>query len=572
MKISLALTTGFVFLLTACEFSLAGDLTPPPEALISGQATPELVTAPVAKPDLQTGAILYVQNCAPCHGPNGLGDGEQAAELPFAPAPIGDGDLARAASPEEWYRWVSEGRLTRYMPPFAAVLTSQERWDVLAFVYSLSLDEAELQTGADLYSQHQDEVDLLLGEDSLAAEIDVAAQLGLSDEDAIALTAYLQARAIGVDGALNFDPGVIAQPAENPTDLPAFSAFSGLVLYGSEGSLPAGLEVTLLGYDHTEQVLSETVTLNADGRFSFENIPVAADRIFFVQVPYEGQIYFSEFINANVEQTEFTLPITIYETTSETEQLAAESVQLFFDFSKPGLVRVAQQVSISNLGDRVVVPHEDDQPALHFSLPPEAGNLAFQEGALGERYIAEDAGFGDLRGVLPGTNSYQLLFAYELPYSTGVDFQMRIDLPTRALTAYLPAGEVEMQSEAFQFVGEQTVRGASYSAYSAVGGHFPGEEVEVALRGPHPLESPGLGSLLQDDSLLVGLAAVTATVGLAWLWVRSLPAQNSQQIMDEIIALDKKYEQGRVRASTYAKRRAALKAQLGATLNKRGQT
>ncbi len=569
MKNNIALIVGFAFLLSACEFSLAGDLTPPPEALISGQATLEPVTGPVAEPDLQTGATLYVQNCAPCHGASGLGDGEQAASLPFSPAPIGDADLARAASPAEWYRWVSEGRLTRYMPPFAAVLTPQERWDVLAFVYSLSLDEAELQTGADLYSQHQDEIDQLLGGDALAAEIDVVARLGLSDEDTTALSAYLQARALGVDVAVNFDPGVITQPDENPTDMPAFSAFSGQVQYGSEGSLPAGLEVTLLGYDHTEQVFSKTVALNEDGSFSFKNIPVAPDRIFFVQVPYEGQIYFSEFINASGEQTEFSLPITVYETTSETEQLAVESVQLFFDFSKPGLARVAQQVSISNLGDRVVVPSEDGQPVLHFSLPPEASNLAFQEGALGERYVSEDAGFGDLRGVLPGTNSYQLLFAYELPYSNAVDFQMHIDLPTRALTAYLPAGEVEMQSEAFQFSGDQTVGGTTYSAYSAEGGYFPGDKLEVALRGSHPLGAPGLGSFLQDDNLLVGLVAVTATVGLAWLWVRSLPAQSPQQIMDELIALDEKYEQGRVRESTYAKRRAALKAQLGAAVNKR---
>jgi hypothetical protein len=80
-----------------------------------------------------------------------------------------------------------------------------------------------------------------------------------------------------------------------------------------------------------------------------------------------------------------------------------------------------------------------------------------------------------------------------------------------------------------------------------------------------------LRSLLQDESLVAGLAAVTLAVGLVWLWVRSLPLQNPQQVMDEIIALDERYEQGRVGESTYTERRAVLKSQLRNLLNKRGQ-
>lgn len=574
MKRSLALI-GFALLLSACEFSLAGDLTPPPEALISRERTPEAIATPNSEPDLEIGAILYAQNCAPCHGAGGLGDGEQAAGLPFAPAPIGDPDLARASSPAEWYRWVSEGRIARYMPPFASVLTPQERWDVLAFVYSLSLDETELQFGAVLHSRYEEKIGQLLTGDELTTDINLIASLGLSDEETRQLTAYLQARAIGVDSRVELDLEGMQTPSED-ADPPAFSAFGGQVLYGSGDNLPAGLEVTLFGYDHTEQVLAETVSLDEDGSFSFANIPVALERIFFVQIPYQGQIYFSEFVDATEEQTEFNLPIKIFETTSETDQLAVESMQLFYDFSKPGLVRVAQQVSISNLGDRVVVPLDGGLPVIHFGLPLGASDLAFQDGELGERYVFEEGGFGDLRGVLPGENSYQMLFAYELPYRGGVSYPVRIDLPTRALAAYLPTGDVEMQSAAFRYIGDQVVDGVNYSAFLADDGYFPGDVLQATLRGAHPLGEPGVGSvlrsLLQDQSLVVGLAAVTLAVGLVWLWVRSLPPQNPQQVMDEIIALDERYEQGRIRESPYAERRAVLKAQLRNALNKRGQT
>src|SRR3989304_243648 len=110
--------SGFAFLLTACELSLAGDITPPPEAIISSQSSPEPIVYPSSAPDPANGEVIYAERCAPCHGVSGLGDGEQADELAVFPAPIGDSELARGSSPEDWYRLVTGGRLARFMPPF----------------------------------------------------------------------------------------------------------------------------------------------------------------------------------------------------------------------------------------------------------------------------------------------------------------------------------------------------------------------------------------------------------------------------------------------------------------------
>ena len=563
----ISLVAGLALLLSACEFSLAGDLTPPPDALAFGQATPEPILAPAASPDLQAGAGLYMQSCAPCHGAGGLGDGEQAGQLPFAPAPLGDAGLARAASPAGWFRWVSEGRLPRYMPPFASVFTPQERWDVLAFAYSLSLEASDLRSGAALYLQYQDQVDELLDGDRLTAQISLIEALGLSEGEAGALTAYLQAQALGIEEE-DLGLGDASPTPASMVDLPEFGSFTGNVLYGGDGVLPAELEATLAGYDHAEQVFSATMELGEDGRFLFEEVPLAPERIFFVQVSYQGQIYFSEFITARGDETNFEIPITVYETTTSTQQLAVESLQLFFDFSKPDVVRVAQQVFISNLGDRVVVPQADDFPVLHFSIPPNANNLAFQEGELGERYVVDATGFGDLRGVLPGANSYQLLFAYELPYTDSLSFQVQFDLPTRSLVAFLPKGEIKLLTEEFQQAGSETIDGVPYSVYASEPGYFPGDEVQLTLSGPHPFWGLRLDKLISDDSLLLGLAALTAAVGAAWLWVRSLPKANTEQILEEIAVLDERYERGGIPKAAYNKRRAALKARLRALLNK----
>lgn len=566
MKRLLLISVVLAGLLSACEFSLAGDITPPPDAILSGEVTPAAIEYPSAFPDASNGALIYAARCAACHGLGGLGEGEQAGELPFAPAPIGNADLARSASPEDWYRVVTQGRIARFMPPFAAALTPQERWDVLAHVYSLSLDPGELARGAQLYAENQSRIaGVLDGVSPLSVKLETLGSLGLSNEDTTALVAYTQALALGLMGSGSVEVTAGPEPTL-VTDATQTGSFSGHVAYGSAGSLPAGLQVLLSGFDHTEQVVSQTTDVSEDGSFSFEDVPLAEGRIFFAQIEYLGQTYFSEFLTAEGETTNFDIPITIYDTTSDTSQLAVETIQLVYDFSQAGIVRVVERVSISNLGDQAVVP-DDGQPVLHFSLPVGAGNLAFEEGVVGDRYVVEPGGFGDLRGVLPGTNSYQMLFAYELPYSNSPTYQISIDLPTRSLVALLPESGFELQSEVFQLIGTQAIEGVDYAVYSADAGFFPGDEVPIAILGAHPAGGGGLAGILNDDSLVVGLASLTLAVGAIWLWLRS--AQTPEQWMDAILALDARYKRGDISKQAYNRQRAALKAKLQYSLDKR---
>src|SRR3989304_6178571 len=126
-------------LLGACSFSLAQDVTPPPNSELSIEPAVTVVPAlPDSPPDAARGEVLYVQKCAPCHGLGGLGDGEQSGNLPVAVPAIGTAEWARERTPIEWFKIVSEGNLDNFMPPFAASLSAQQRWDVLAHVYRLS--------------------------------------------------------------------------------------------------------------------------------------------------------------------------------------------------------------------------------------------------------------------------------------------------------------------------------------------------------------------------------------------------------------------------------------------------
>ena len=74
-------------LLTACNFTLAEDVTPPPDYVPPTPAPTLGPLYPASAPDVSNGAAIYVEKCAACHGDTGLGDGEQGKQLPVTVAP-----------------------------------------------------------------------------------------------------------------------------------------------------------------------------------------------------------------------------------------------------------------------------------------------------------------------------------------------------------------------------------------------------------------------------------------------------------------------------------------------------
>ncbi len=143
------------FLVSACSFSLAEDITPPPGSVQSPipRTQPVQISGPLyplVPPDVQNGAAIYAEKCAPCHGDSGRGDGPRAAQLPNPVTALGMAQVARQAKPADWYTQVTQGNLERFMPPFSS-LSDRERWDVVAYAFSLSAPPAVVEQGAELY-------------------------------------------------------------------------------------------------------------------------------------------------------------------------------------------------------------------------------------------------------------------------------------------------------------------------------------------------------------------------------------------------------------------------------------
>jgi len=129
-------------LLGACTLSLASDITPPPDYKSPTPGPTMSPLFPQNPPDLTSGAAIFAEKCAPCHGDRGLGDGPMSTKLQKPPAAIGKPEIGRAAAPANWYTIVTEGNINSFMPPFKDGLSDQQRWDVVA--YSISLGGSTL--------------------------------------------------------------------------------------------------------------------------------------------------------------------------------------------------------------------------------------------------------------------------------------------------------------------------------------------------------------------------------------------------------------------------------------------
>jgi copper transport protein len=100
--------------------------------------TAPVLTNPVPGDErsLRSGAALYAQDCAVCHGVTGHGDGPEAASL--NPKPF-DLTVHAGLHPDyQLYDWITNGIPGTAMPAWKGQLDDQQRWDLVNYLRTLS--------------------------------------------------------------------------------------------------------------------------------------------------------------------------------------------------------------------------------------------------------------------------------------------------------------------------------------------------------------------------------------------------------------------------------------------------
>jgi mono/diheme cytochrome c family protein len=596
-------------LLAGCGFSLAQDVTPPPNAQsFTAMDTPVASESifPLVPPDPAQGGVIYLEKCAPCHGPTGLGDGPQAGQLPVPVPPLGDAALARQARPVDWYNMVTQGNLERYMPGFSS-LDDRQRWDVVAYALTLSMDPDIIEQGQVVYKekcqachgesgQGSADAPSWLDDSTRLAQHSLAEMITIVSEGINAMPGFIgelsqaeiEAAAV-YTRALSFASftAQAGQPAPTSASTPVAAAatqpavsqvtIQGKVTNVSAGELPEGLQAVLSRFEGMNPVSTQQTEV-VDGFYRFEDVEVAPGQTFMVTIDYQGLTYSSDVYHTSESSQEnvVDLPIDYYETTSDVSALKADRLHIFFDFSNPETVQVVELFILNNTGNRVVVPGESGTGVVEYRLPPGATNLQFEQGTLGERYIPTENGFYDTAAIGPGSGQ-QILFAYDVPYSRKMSLDIPIPMNVDAAVVMVPQGSVTLESDRLQSTGVRDVQGVSLELYTASA--LPaGSALEIKLSGRG---SSGLSLQVgQTSGLLIGAAALGMALIVAGYWLlrqrkaesaaveaNDIPAEETaEDLMDAIIALDDRFKAGDLPEEAYLSRRNELKERLKARM------
>lgn len=103
----------------------------------------ELRSFPRQRPDPTTAGRLFADNCVPCHGLRGEGDGPRAKELDPPPVRFSDGSRMDTTAPYVFYNAITLGVANTAMASFSDSLSDQERWDLAFYLWTFALPSGQ---------------------------------------------------------------------------------------------------------------------------------------------------------------------------------------------------------------------------------------------------------------------------------------------------------------------------------------------------------------------------------------------------------------------------------------------
>lgn len=603
---------------SACTFTLAEDVTPPP-GYVAPTPLPTLVLSPSQAPLVENGRLIYAEKCAACHGETGLGDGEQGIQLNVTVPAFGLPEIARPKTPATWFTTVTRGRIDRFMPPFAS-LNDQERWDVVAYAMTLHMTDEEIERGREIFEtncadcsteffQDQSRMAALTGIDLARIvrqgnESVPAFGADLSDDDLWAVTSFL--RTLSFDFSTDLaeaaestttpeaasvtqtpalaeagTPSAGETPAETEPAVaarPGFGTISGTVDNQTGEDLPSGFKVTLRGFDHDadpsvgpQEVFSQEGVIGENGAYRFDDIEMPARRIFLTEIEVEGVQVQSEFAIVEEGTSSITIPpLVLYGMTDDTTLLVMDEVRLFLEYEGAD-VQVFGVYSFRNPSDKTILVELKDGTEIPFIKNPEGtisqGYEALQDS---EPFVNTDKGLA----IPPSDGSYGLIAFTTVPKLEEFEIAQSFVLPVGNVTVFLPEG-VSAEGTTLTDEGLQTIQNFNFQVYST--NNVPaGDTVQFTVSGI-PEETAGTATepaaVNNNRNLLIGAGILGLAFVLAggWLYLRDRNSveeegeenehefDSSEDVLDAIVALDDLHRARKISDEAYQKRRAELK-------------
>ncbi len=331
-----------------------------------------------------------------------------------------------------------------------------------------------------------------------------------------------------------------------------------------DGGVPEDLTVALHVFSGTAERSVHTTTLGSDRTFEFRDVEVEEGQTLVVRVVYGGVTYVSDFWTVEAGQREAEVPVFIYETTEDSEQVAVGQLHVFVD-RRGEQVQIGQYCLISNKGTRTYVGLPGSVTGTRetwaVELPEGAENLQVDGGNLGGRFIALEDGFADTRAVPPGAMSVEASFSYELRHRERLLVEQVFDVPVNSVVLVVSGQDLALEGAVLSPEGALETQNGPAEAYVA-GPLAAGEPLRFLIVST---EADASRTLLAGpvDGLAVGLMAL-GVAGVAVYWLLRpvspgpVPAQACPGV-EAIAALDRDFDRGNMPETMYRERRRALK-------------
>ncbi len=595
-------------LLAACNLTLAEDITPPPN-YVPPTPVPTLVLYPSQPPSAANGEVIYIEKCAPCHGETGLGDGEAGIQLAVPVRAFGLPEIARPASPAQYFTMVTRGNIERFMPPFNS-LTDQERWDVTAYVMTLHTTPEEIERGKELFESNCKDCSTEIFKDqqkmSSFTEVELAriASQGndalpafgsdLSEDDLWAVAAYLRTLSFDTSPLSMPEPVSVVSTSAAPEATPAgttqastaseatvtlqpgFGIVSGVIENKTGDDLPSDLVITLRGYDHNVndpnagpvEALSLEGNINTNGAYTFENVEMPANRIYLAEINFDGVTLQSKFAIAEDGTQLLNIPaLTLHGLTEDTTGLVMDEVQVIFEYGTDS-ISVYSLYSFRNSTDKIIVVPQNETGEIPFiNFPDGSFGFGFEPTQDSETYLPTANGFA----IPPSEKSYGLVAFSSLSKTDELNFSQTFTLPVNSINVFTPVG-VELENSQMADLGVQTIQNFTYQIYQSESLNA-GDALTFTLAG-QPSDSPAAASGT-NTGVLIGAGVLGVALLVAGLWMYRQDKRKTQvseeredefdsveDVMDVILALDDLHGKKKIGERAYQKRRNELKEML----------
>lgn len=524
---------GALLVLGACS-GLAGEpeivATLPPRVAIEP-------TVPVESVDLDVpGAAIFIENCAPCHGNVGRGDGPVVLAGSIQSIPnLADPATMSVQTPQEYFDVITNGRVEKLMPPWRDSLSEAQRWEVTNYVYRLGHPDAVVAESTALVEAVPAPQSTEEGESAAAAPTAVA----------------LAGRAVGV---------VIGE-ITNAT---------------AGGTLPETLVAKLhvIDQDFNETTVEVPVS---EGAFRFDDVEFRAEDRYVVTVDYQEMLFVSEIVAGNPAALTRDLSIDIYEPTNEASVVQISSFTSQVSVTDD-VLNVFQLVTFTNSSDRAYYQTADGT-SVGLTLPEGAQQLDLD--SMGRYRLSSDGRtIFDSIPLLPG-ETHVMHVAYTLPYTGQIEVSQPVQYAlSSGYEVLVDDPAIEISGDGLAPLGGRTIGTGVVMSFGTEAAQTAGGSVRFAVSGQPTVAviAPTTNAPPVLAYVLIGLGAVSIAMA-SGLYVTnrrqtpppSAPLENDLQtrmntLVKEIGALDVQRERNQISAEVHEERRARLKAELMALM------